>query len=63
MTNTPVSFQFQTVPTSDPYSTMQATLSPSGVLGPQWEEIAYTGFANIANTQSFADNADSEFLE
>ena len=65
MTNTPVYFQFQTVPTSDPYTTMQAALSPSGVLGPQWEDIAYSSFANIANTQSFVSNAnfdDDELL-
>ena len=53
MTNTPVYFQFQTVPTKDTYATMQATLSPHSVLGKNWKDIAYAGFTNIANTQTF----------
>ena len=59
MTNTPVCFQFQTVPTADPYSTMEATLSLSSVLGSNWEDMAYAGFTNIANTQASApEDAD-----
>ena len=53
MTNTPVYFQFQTVPTKDTYATMQTTLSPHSVLGKNWKDIAYAGFTNIANTQTF----------
>ena len=53
-TNTPVYFQFQIVPTADPYGTMQATLSSSSVLGSKWEDISYGGYANIAsNTDNY----------
>ena len=53
-TNTPVYFQFQTVPTADPCGTMQATLSSSSVLGSKWEDISYGGYANIAsNTDNY----------
>ena len=64
MTNTPVCFQFQTVPTADPYSTMKATLSLSSVLGSNWEDMAYAGFTNIANTQVSAseDVDDVSFI-
>ena len=46
-TNTPVFFQFQTVPTKDPYDTMKKTLSK--LLGLLWNYIAYAGFTNICN--------------
>ena len=61
-TNTPVYFQFQTVPTAAPYGTMQATLSSSSMLGSNWEDIAYAGYAsianNIANNQMFDVETD-----
>ena len=55
MTNTPVYFQFQTVPTKDTYATMQATLRD---LVPNWKEIAYAGFTNIVITQTFGGKED-----
>ena len=62
MTNTPMCFQFQTVPTKDPYGTMKATLSLSSMLGSNWEDIAYAGFANVANTQKFVVEEDIEAI-
>ena len=62
MTNTPVCFQFQTVPTADPYSTMKASLSLCSVLGSNWEDVAYAGFTNIANTQTFVAEEDLNAL-
>ena len=59
-TNTPVNFQFQTVPTADPYGTMQATLSSRSMLGSNWEDIAYAGYANIANNISTNQMFDVE---
>ena len=52
MTNTAACFQFQTVPTANPYGTMKATLSSYTMLGSNWENIAYAGFTNIACTQA-----------
>ena len=46
-------FQFQTVPTANPYGMMKATLSSCSMLGSNWEDIAYDSFRNIANTQTF----------
>ena len=63
MTNTPVYFQFQTVPTKDTYATMQATLSPHSVLGKNWKDIAYAGFTNIANTQTFGGKKNLDVVQ
>ena len=63
MTNTPVCFQFQTVPTTNPYSTMEATLSSSSVFGSNWEDMAYAGFTNIANIEASApEDVDGLFF-
>jgi len=49
-TNTPMVFQFQTVPTDNPYDTMRAMHSQKNW---NWKHIAYAGFANIANASKF----------
>ena len=63
MTNTPVYFQFQTVPIKDTYATMQTTLSPHSVLGKNWKDIAYAGFTNIANTQTFGGKKKPDVVQ
>ena len=55
MSNTPVHFQFQTLPTANPYDTMKAALSSCFQLQSNWEDIAYAGFRNIASMHELYD--------
>ena len=58
-TNTPLFFQFQTVPTKDPHDTMRDTFE-AGSLG---SNIAYAGLANIFNIPIGGDAENGKMAE
>ena len=62
-TTSSVYFQFQTVPTKDPYKVMHDTLSPDTILGSDWEDIAFQSSAYILDSKSAVNAASKEELE